>query len=343
MMSADFSRRATLFSELLLAKPSTKGGYLVHESRPSHSSKFLKAALTFLSFAAVFLEHFISFKSLRDKPLYLVLHWLTSVTYIAIFHLFSHNWTKFSYDEDSKSSFIRRIPLLTFYIVTVYIKETDLATQVNTQGPSAFLVNLCLSPLIVTAALTCLHQIRPVSWVSALTVTYSGMMLMTVCSDDGSCYVSLKDAAFNVVFTAFYGIYLIKLAQSLSELPVVHILFLMNTLSVALVPGFILFSHEGDMIWKNPSILLECLHPAIIIPLISLRLFHMLITLLHIKVTSVTAYVMTRNLAWVPTCIAIAVSCKMELMVSSFKAYWIVLTSYMLYLVPDDADTKRPK
>ena len=47
----------------------------------------------------------------------------------------------FSYDEESKSSFIRRIPLLTFYIVTVYIKETDLATQVNTQGPSAFLVS----------------------------------------------------------------------------------------------------------------------------------------------------------------------------------------------------------
>lgn len=40
---------------------------------------------------------------------------------------------------------------------------------------------------------------------------------MTVCSDDGSCYVSFKDAAFNVAFTAFYGMYLVKVAQSLYE------------------------------------------------------------------------------------------------------------------------------
>ena len=89
-------------------------------------------------------------------------------------------------------------------------------------------MNLCLSPLIVTAALTCLIQDQPVSWVSALTVTYSGMMLMTVCSDDGSCYISFKDAAFNVAFTAFYGIYLIKLAQSLSEVsaPYIHVIII---------------------------------------------------------------------------------------------------------------------
>ena len=81
-------------------------------------------------------------------------------------------------------------------------------------------MNLCLSPLIVTAALTCLIQEQTASWVSALTVTYSGMMLMTVCSDDGSCYVSFKDAAFNVAFTAFYGMYLVKVAQSLYEVRV---------------------------------------------------------------------------------------------------------------------------
>lgn len=40
---------------------------------------------------------------------------------------------------------------------------------------------------------------------------------MTVCSDDQSCYVSLKDAAFNVGFTACYGIYMVKVAQSLYE------------------------------------------------------------------------------------------------------------------------------
>lgn len=341
-MSA-FARHIPLLSELLLSKPNMKTGTLALESRTAPPNTFLRAGVTFLSFAAVFMEHFFAFKILRDKPLYLVLHWMTSLTYLLIFHLFARNRPNFSYDEESKSSFIRRIPLLTFYIVTVYIKETDLATQVNTQGPSAFLVNLCLSPLIVTAALTCLIQDQPVSWVSALTVTYSGMMLMTVCSDDGSCYISFKDAAFNVAFTAFYGIYLIKLAQSLSELSVVHILFLTNTLSVALVPGLILFSREGDLIWKNPSMLLECLHPAIVIPLVLLRLFQMLTTLLHIKVTSVTTHVMTRNFAWIPTCIAIGVSCKIELMVSSFKAYWIVLASYMLYVVPDDAETSRPK
>ena len=69
----------------------------------------------------------------------------------------------------------------------------------------------------------------------------------------------------------------------------------------------------------------------------------MLTTLLHIKVTSVTTHVMTRNLAWIPSCIAIGVACKIELMVSSFKAYWIVLGSYMLYVIPDDSGNKRPK
>ena len=51
---------------------------------------------------------------------------------------------------------------------------------------------------------------------------------MTVCSDDGSCYISFKDAAFNVAFTAFYGIYLIKLAQSLSEVsaPYIHVIII---------------------------------------------------------------------------------------------------------------------
>jgi hypothetical protein len=78
-------------------------------------------------------------------------------------------------------------------------------------------VNLCLSPLIVTAALTCFIQEQTASWVSALTVTYSGLMLMTVCSDDGSCYISFKDAAFNVAFTAFYGMYIVKITQCLYE------------------------------------------------------------------------------------------------------------------------------
>ena len=40
---------------------------------------------------------------------------------------------------------------------------------------------------------------------------------MTVCSDDGSCYVSFKDAAFNVAYTAFYGMYIVKIVQSLYE------------------------------------------------------------------------------------------------------------------------------
>lgn len=44
---------------------------------------------------------------------------------------------------------------------------------------------------------------------------------MTVCSDDGSCYVSFKDAAFNVAFTAFYGMYIVKIAQSLREVSVI--------------------------------------------------------------------------------------------------------------------------
>ena len=40
---------------------------------------------------------------------------------------------------------------------------------------------------------------------------------MTVCSDDGSCYISFKDAAFNVAFTAFYGMYIVKITQCLYE------------------------------------------------------------------------------------------------------------------------------
>ncbi len=65
--------------------------------------------------------------------------------------------------------------------------------------------------------------------------------------------------------------------------------------------------------------------------------------LVHMKITGVTTHIMTRNLAWIPSCIAIGVVCKIELMVSSFKAYWIVLGSYILYVVPDDADAKRPR
>lgn len=45
---------------------------------------------------------------------------------------------------------------------------------------------------------------------------------MTVCSDDGSCYVSFKDAAFNVAFAAFYGMYIVKIAQSLYEVCVTY-------------------------------------------------------------------------------------------------------------------------
>lgn len=342
-MFTEITRHSSFLRELLVAKPGGKANPLTHEPRNTSSSTVVKVTVTFLAFIAVYLEHFISFKILRDKPLYLVLDWFTAVAYIVIFHLLSHNRPSFGQDEHSKGTFLRQIPLLTFYIVTVYIKETDLATQENTQGPSAFLVNLCLSPLIVTAALTCLIEGQPASWVSALTVTYSGMMLMTVCSDDGSCYISIKDAAFNVAFTAFYGIYLIKLAQALYELSIVHILFLINTLSFTLVPVLVMFSSEGELIWKNPSILLDCLNPTIIIPLILLKLFQMIMTLLHIKVTSVTTHVMTRSLAWIPLCITIGMVCKMELMISSFKAYWIVLCSYLLYIMPNDSDAKRPK
>lgn len=52
---------------------------------------------------------------------------------------------------------------------------------------------------------------------------------MTVCSDDGSCYISFKDAAFNVAFTAFYGIYFIKVAQSLSEVNIFKIYYAVDT------------------------------------------------------------------------------------------------------------------
>jgi hypothetical protein len=65
--------------------------------------------------------------------------------------------------------------------------------------------------------------------------------------------------------------------------------------------------------------------------------------LLHIKITGVTTHVMTRSLAWIPSCISVGVVCKIELMVSSFKAYWIVLGSYILYVIPDDSDAKRPR
>lgn len=65
--------------------------------------------------------------------------------------------------------------------------------------------------------------------------------------------------------------------------------------------------------------------------------------LLHIKVAGVTTHVMTRNLSWIPSCVAIGVMCKIELMVSSFKAYWIVLCSYILYVVPEDSEAKRPR
>ncbi|CAB4037893.1 Hypothetical predicted protein, partial [Paramuricea clavata] len=104
---------------------------------------------------------------------------------------------------------------------------------------------------------------------------------------------------------------------------VVHVLFLVNTVSVVLLPGLIIISREGELISENPSILLELLKPTVIVPLVCLKLFEMITMLLHIKITGVV--------------------CKIEVMVSSFKAYWIVLGSYILYVIPDDSDAKRPR
>lgn len=332
-------RSTPSMGELLFVKPKVE--HIGHESRVLSWSTTAKVTITVLTFTAVFLEHLFTFILLRNTPLYLCSHWITSIVYILIFYLLVKRKANFNFDEDPRGGILQRISLLLLYIVKVYISETDLATQVNSQGPQAFLVNLCLSPLIVTAALTCFIREHTASWVSALTVTYSGMMLMTVCSDDGSCYVSFKDAAFNVAFAAFYGMYIVKIAQSLCELSVVHVLLLINTLSAVLVPVLIMLSREGELLSENPSIVLDLLRPRVVLPLVCLKLFEMITTLLHIKITSVTTHVMTRNLAWIPACIAIGVICKIELMVSSFKAYWIVLGSYILYVVPEDPDVKR--
>ncbi|XP_028411730.1 uncharacterized protein LOC114534115 [Dendronephthya gigantea] len=342
-MATEYAYQKQTIEELMFAKPKPMIERIGRDSRVLSWSTTTKVTITVLTLLAVFLEHLFTFKLLRYIPLYLCTHWLTSVVSVLIFHLLAKRKSSYNFDDGAKGGLVHRIPLLIFYIITVYISETDLATQVNSQGPSAFLVNLCLSPLIVTAALTCFIQEQTASWVSALTVTYSGMMLMTVCSDDGSCYVSFKDAAFNVAFTAFYGMYIVKIAQSLHELSVGHVLLLVNTASAALVPGLIMFSREGEIISSNPSIVMELVKPSVIVPLIFLKLFEMITMLLHIKITGVTTHVLTRNLAWIPTCISIGIVGKVELMVSSFKAYWIVLGSYILYVIPDDHDTKRPR
>ena len=43
----------------------------------------------------------------------------------------------------------------------------------------------------------------------------------------------------------------------------------MNTASVILVPGLIMFSQEGDLISTNPSVVMNLLRPTVIGPLVS--------------------------------------------------------------------------
>ncbi|XP_046846045.1 uncharacterized protein LOC124439830 [Xenia sp. Carnegie-2017] len=341
IMSLDYSRGSSqTLEELLFTKPSTKHGN-PYELRLQMRPTAAKVCITVLSFLAVFLEHFFTFKLLRQSQFYLFTHWICSIVIIIAIHLVNKRKSSFYFDKKYVGAIFHHFQLLFFYVLTLYISETDLATQTNSQGSPAFLVNLCLLPLIVTAALTCVTRNQTTSWVSALTVIYSGLMLMTVCTDDGSCYISFKDAAFNVAFTALYGMYMINIEQSLYELSVIHVLFLINIASVFSVPILMTISKEAEV--ENPFVLLEILKPTVIIPLVCLKAFKMVTMLLQIKLTSVTTCVMTRSLAWIPTCIAISVVCKIELMVSSFKAYWIVFSSCLLYVFPNDFDSKRPK
>ena len=91
---AEFIRRSPLLEELLLVKPNSRGEPCFHEhERPSQT--FIKAFTTFLVFISVFMEHFFCFKGLKDVPLYLVLHWLTSVSYVGVFYLLARNLSSF--------------------------------------------------------------------------------------------------------------------------------------------------------------------------------------------------------------------------------------------------------
>lgn len=296
----------------------------------SRCRKFLAVFLTILAITA---ERVVNSHYLRRSKCHVFCYWLESCVIVLFFTVILCKARNFPSGglRLAVSSMWSFLPLVGLYVVYTAIDGNALNVFRNSSGGSEIhQVGLAISPVVVLVGMwwTSRDWEHTRDKLFLMVVGCSILLVVVFCSESDvyiQYYFSIKTALFGITFGCSLGLFSVILWQQVHSISSLELVFYLNCGCVILLPIAFLLTGELSFISNEP--LLRESFPWLLITLAQmalLRLLHLGACLNQITVTSPLVYIATANASWLVYTLVITFAFKMELLLSTFEAFWIV-------------------